>query len=274
MTGHLGIGATARRILKKYYHIRPYAMVRNFIARCVPCARKRQNPKSRIKNHRHTMLTHQASAPMEILYMDIFGPLPETGNHKKYILSVKEGFSKYCWFIPIENQESQTIAKKLEKYVFGYFGLCDVIVTDNQASLNSRTMKELYKKLNITRKPIVSYNPASNSVERVHSTLASIFRSLAPEYEGDNKWIDFVPAINLAVNSAKHRTTDFSPAFLFTGRSARLQRQLIFGEHEQEDRTREDHAVEVAERMKKVYKVVKENVAKHLEYRKKRIPRR
>ena len=78
-----------------------------------------------------------------------------------------------------------------------------------------------------------------------------------------------MPAINLAVNSAKHRTTDFSPAFLFTGRSARLQRQLIFGEHEQEDRTREDYAVEVAERMKKVYKVVKENVAKHLEYRKK-----
>ena len=62
--------------------------------------------------------------------------------------------------------ESQTIANNLEKYVFAFWGLFDKMISGNATVFTSELMEELCKKLNITKRTIVPYNPQSNSVER------------------------------------------------------------------------------------------------------------
>ena len=88
-------------------------------------------------------------------------------------------------------------------------------------------LTEVYKKLNITKRHTVPFNPNANQVERVHQVIAQIFRALGTD--GENKWKEFLPAVTLSVNSAIHRITKFSPMFLMTGRAGRLERQLLFG---------------------------------------------
>ena len=113
MAGHLGIGATAKRMLVKYYHPRPQALVTRFVAHCLECQRKRQHPRSKLKTHRNVMLTNQASYPMGALFVDFYGPLPQTEEGYRYILSAKDGFRKYCWLKPTKNMGAQTVAEKL-----------------------------------------------------------------------------------------------------------------------------------------------------------------
>ena len=55
--------------------------------------------------------------------------------------------------------------------------------------------------------------------------------------------------------------------YLFTGRPARLQRQILFGDLNQENTDGNQYAREMCERLKRSYKIVKENVSKELEYR-------
>ena len=70
---------------------------------------------------------------------------------------------------------------------------------------------------------IVPYNPNSNSVERIHRVFAQILRALGTE--NDDGWKKWIPAITLAINSTTHRTTQFSPLYLMTGRTAQLERR-------------------------------------------------
>ena len=46
---------------------------------------------------------------MEVLYMDIYGPLQTTDSGHSSILSIKDGFTRYTFFIATKNITSETI---------------------------------------------------------------------------------------------------------------------------------------------------------------------
>ena len=128
-------------------------------------------------------------------------------------------------------------------------------------------MEELCKALNITKRNIVPHNPQSNSAERVHRTMGQIFRTLTLGKEKD--WSTFIPAIILALNSAVHRTTGFSPMFLMHGHQPRLERTHVYGRSREESNDPQHYAIELEERLEIAFNIVKENVEKNLAFRSK-----
>ena len=110
------------------------------------------------------MLTNQASYPMGALFVDFYGALPQTEDGYRYILSAKDGFTRYCWFMPTKNMGAQTVAEELEHHIFTYWGLCETIVSDNHTTFTSTLLTEVYKKLNITKRHTVPFNPNANQV--------------------------------------------------------------------------------------------------------------
>ena len=111
--------------------------------------------------------------PFGLLYIDTLGPLPES-NGLKHILVCKDNFTRFVILAGLEDLQAKTIAQSLEENVFKLFGLPDQIVTDSYSTLNSSTMKDLCKLLNITKKNIIAYNPNANSAERCNRDILQI----------------------------------------------------------------------------------------------------
>ena len=262
--GHLGINATMKRLLNNFYHTRPTNITSKFIANCLECSRKRNTIGGNRKTQRNVMRSTQARYCMEIIYLDTFGPLHTTEDGYKYILTAKCGYSRYVWLLPMKNQNTDTILGEIERHIFAYFGLPDKIISDNYVSFTAEKMKDLCKKLNITFKQTTPYSPQSNSVEVTHRTMGQIFRAFEKQSKTD--WKKLVPAMNLAINSMVNRITKHSPMFLMLGRPPRLERNILYTYHtDDEDITK--RAMDRVEIMEKVFEEVNKNVETHLEYR-------
>ena len=155
------------------------------------------------------MQSNRTAYPLALIYLDYWGPLQLSAEGFKYVLTMKDNFTGYIWLEATKEQDTDAVARALEKNIFAHHGFPDMITTDNASVFNSKKMEELCKKLNITKRNIVPSNPQSNSAERAHKTMGQIFRTLAQGHE--QQWDKFIPSIVLALNSAVHRTTGFSP---------------------------------------------------------------
>ena len=55
---------------------------------------------------------------MQVIAIDIMGPLPESKQRNAYIVVIADYFTKWIETLPIHNQEATTEAKKLADEVF------------------------------------------------------------------------------------------------------------------------------------------------------------
>ena len=73
----------------------------------------------------------KAGYPNQKLYVDLIGPLPETWQNEKYILSVEDGFTRHANAYPLHNKEAATVARVLiDEYCCDY-GFPEAIHSDN-----------------------------------------------------------------------------------------------------------------------------------------------
>lgn len=111
----------------------------------------------------------QASYPLQVVYIDILGPLP-AGSRS--VLVVVDHFTKWAKAYGIINQKATTVARKLVDEIFCGFSPLEQLHSDQGRQFESDLMKEACKLLE-TKKPtlhrITPSAMASWSGSTVHS---------------------------------------------------------------------------------------------------------
>ena len=99
--------------------------------------------------------------------MDILGPLRTSLEGHRYLLTLKDVFSKWFEAIPLSNPTSKKVLRALQM-LYARFGHPLQVHTNNATYFLSQMMQEAFRRagIRLTFKP--TYNPQSNSVERVH----------------------------------------------------------------------------------------------------------
>lgn len=212
---HFGILKTVNRISLKYYWPRMAADVKYFIGKCQICL-----------GYKSTNLLPPGlmgdpklvQRPWQMIATDLLGPYPN--SYKKgytYLLVVSDFFSKYTRLFPLRKATGSNIALILENEIFLKFGVPDTIILDNGPQYISRDMKALADKFHIRHLFYnCRYHPQNNPVERVNKVLVAALGS----YVGSEHrtWANFLPEIELAINTAIHEVTGYTPFFLNFGR--------------------------------------------------------
>ena len=166
--------------------------------------------------------------PLQLVAVDIMGPLPETSNGNKYILVAEDYFTRWLEAWPIPNQETKTVAEKLLNEMFFRFSLPDQILSDQGRQFESALITELCNVLQIQKSRTTPYNPqADGLVERSNRTLLSMLSIVVDEHP--QTWESHLRAVCMAYNTSIQPTTGYSPFFLMFGRKARLPIDIMYG---------------------------------------------
>ena len=119
MGGHLGEEKTLQKLKDRFYRPGHWKSVQEWCHTCPACSQhKTPTPKNLAPLQSVTV-----SSPMQMVAIDILGPLPVTLAGNKFILVAADYFTKWIEAYAIPNQEATTVAHKLLDEMFCRFAL-------------------------------------------------------------------------------------------------------------------------------------------------------
>lgn len=160
------------------------------------------------------------SRPMQMLSIDLIGPLPRAYYGFKYILSMVDVFTKYVWLKAFKKIDAKAISEALESEVFFTFGIPNTVACDNASVFRSSHFSNFLNSYNVHAKYTPYYSPQSNPVERYNQNVVTCLSILV----GDNQrsWARLLPKVKLYLNSSINLATSYTPNFLMFGRELTL----------------------------------------------------
>ena len=219
--GHQGVNRTYNRIKSYHKWHKMYRDIKRYVKACETCQKNKVSKKTQIP----MAITTTSSYPFEKVFLDIVGPLSQTENFNKYLLTLQDDLSKFSIAIPIPDQEAQTVARAFVTNVICLYGVPKFVVTDQGSNFISSIFKETCSLLGIKKLQSTAYHPQTNgSVERSHRTLTEYLRCFINK-DLDN-WDTFMPYATFTFNSTPSTATNFTPYELLYGRKPDLPSSL------------------------------------------------
>jgi transposase InsO family protein len=216
-TAHQGVERTVEFIRKKYWWESLVSDVKEYIRKCEACAKRKTG--------------HKMTAPLgdrleareflDIVSLDIVGPLPITEKGNRYLLTFIDHFTRFCDAIPIARQDTETIAREFVMKIITQFGVPKKLLTDRGANFTSVLIQETCKLLKIQKLQTSSYHPQANGLcERMHKLLIDMLSHFVRK--DARNWDEYVPYAVMAYRAMPHCSTKYSPYYLVFGRDMRL----------------------------------------------------
>ena len=160
---------------------------------------------------------------MQVVAIDILGPLPESTAGNSYILVDGDYFTKWIEAYAIPNQDAVTVAQKLVDQMF-----CRFSPPDQGKQFESGVMQEVCKILVDQEVLDIPYLPQCDGlVERSNHTLLNMLADTTHSHPFD--WENQLPKVCMAYNTSVYASTGYTPFFFMFGRPARLHIDLVYG---------------------------------------------
>ncbi|GFW60485.1 hypothetical protein TNCV_943521 [Trichonephila clavipes] len=163
----------------------------------------------------------------ETLAIDLFGPLPESKDGKRWILIYEDCTTKWVELFALPNATAKECAITLIEEVLLRYGIPRRLISDNGTQFVSAVMQQICYLLNIHQSLIPVYHPQAIPVERKNRNLKPRLAILVQNKH--DCWLEKLPFIRFALNTAKCETTGQTAAFLNFGRELRTPSEVVNG---------------------------------------------
>jgi len=130
---------TLEFISRKYWWETLRCDVTKFIKECEDCAQRKTGNKVKALLAEALVATQF----LDVVSLDIVGPLPVTEQGNKYLLTFVDHFTRFCEAIPIERKDTETIAREFVGQIVTQFGIPRKLLTDRGANFTSALIKEI-----------------------------------------------------------------------------------------------------------------------------------
>ncbi|GFX45403.1 hypothetical protein TNCV_1026631 [Trichonephila clavipes] len=195
--------------------------ITDYVKNCPDCI------KYKVSNQKPSVLlqTPVPAQRFETLAIDLFGPLPESKDGKRWILIIEDYTTKWVELFALPSATAKECAITLIEDVLLRYGIPHRLISDNGTQFVSAVMQQICYLLNIHQSLIPVYPPQANSVERKNRDLKPRLAILVQDKH--DCWSEKLPFIRFALNTAKCETTGQTAAFLNFGRELRTPTEVV-----------------------------------------------
>lgn len=226
-SAHQGINKTLQLLKTECHFNNMKRLVKREINKCELCKRIKYDHLGNKPKYK----PHIAERPLDVVSIDIFGPLPMSRGKDK-LLVVLDNFSKFIKLYPIRKLSSKSMIARMKEFIKNY-GKMKTILSDNATIFTSREWYKYFEDTGIKVKHIPPYFPQGNPVERYNLEIAKYLR-LFSNYRHKH-WGFHIETIENILNNMPHSITRVPPVTALTGEKTVgiLKRELKFPDEEQ-----------------------------------------
>ena len=176
--------------------------------------------------------------------------------------------SKFGAFLSVVRQAAEiltTVPRALVDRVFAVFSPPKTVHSDQGPEFENKLVRELQSVFGFKKTRTLPYRPQGNSVlERVHSTMHNMLATLANP-SGDN-WVELLPFVELAHNTAYSKTLHETPHFLMFGRRATLPIDVVLGvPNNSASQSRQGYSRSTVDNLQFAYEIARRNLQERTE---------
>ena len=222
--GHSGLNRTIKYIWRWFWWPTLVDDVESFCKSCGRC-QTIKTPRQRTPGWLHTMPL--PARPWESIGMDFAGPFVEVGGFD-YVLLVICRMTGMVHLIPTwTDATARQIAALYVKEVVRLHGIPESIVSDRDTKFTSQFWNELSKILGQRLLMSTAYHPQTDgSSERAVQAMSQVLRSVINDCQ--TNWVEQLPLVEFAMNSADSESTGFAPFEANYGWMPRIIRGINF----------------------------------------------
>jgi hypothetical protein len=178
--GHMGITRTFDALRMRFFWPSMKREITGFLAGCAACQKKHTAE----KDQRGLLVSTVDGYPFARLSVDFVGPMGKLTSEFRYILTVRDTFTRWLEAIPLKDTTTPALIKALEREIFCRYGIPDVIHTDQGPQFTGGLFKEFTSRLGIKCTTTPAYNAKSNPVERAHQDIGRGLTAVLQDRDG------------------------------------------------------------------------------------------
>ena len=147
-------------------------------------------------------------------------------------MTVVDRATKMVHLIPCRKTTTAGEAARLYwQHVVRLHGVPRAIHTDRGAQFIGRWWREIWALLGTKLKFGTAYHPQSQGqVERMNAIVSQTLRCLMSDVPDLTRWTEYLPTVEMVINSLPNRSTGYNPFFLMYGYHPVLPVELLKGD--------------------------------------------
>ena len=171
IAGHPRQTRLHRRLKRSYYWPHMAADISATARQCTPCAKNRL----RLIRKASEMKLFPATAPLDLVAIDILGPLPRSARGYIFMLVVSDRFTKLTQVVSLKRITAFDVAIAFVEHWLFKYGAPTTLLSDNRSQFVTHFFRRVCNILQVHNIFTTTYHPQTNvQVERFNRTLAAI----------------------------------------------------------------------------------------------------
>lgn len=224
--GHFGFEKTLSRVQAIYWFPKMRRFVKKYVRACLECAHHK-TPGGSKAGVLHPI--PKVSVPFHTIHADHLGPFNKSKRRNTYILVLVDAFTKYVNLTAVPNTKSSTSVRVFKEH-FSYFGTPSRLITDQGTSFTGKKFQTFIKACGVTHVFNAVATPRANGqVERYDRTILAALGAMTHD-KPKGSWDDYLPDVQLGINTTVHKTTNKTPTELLFGRQVLNPSQGLIGD--------------------------------------------
>ena len=173
---------TLERVRERFYWYGQQHDVEDWCRQCEKCSRR----KSPQQTGRSPLVSSCPGYPFKRIALDIMGPLPTTESGNKYILVVRDYFTKWKEAFPLPNKEAKTVAEKLVNEVISRYRAPECIHSDQGWNFEAHLFQEMCRLFDMDKTRITPYHPTIDGmIEQMNRTIQDMLAKYMLDHQRD-----------------------------------------------------------------------------------------
>jgi transposase InsO family protein len=214
--GHYVIERTYHRIQQRYY----WPGIRRYIADYLKTCHECQRYKPHNLKPAGLLQTPVLQQRMEVIAIDLFGPLPPASTGERWILIIEDYATRWIELFALVDATADRCAWTFVNEVCLRYGIPRKLISDNGTQFISAIMQKICFCLGISQAFTPVYHPEANPVERRNRDLKTQL-AIQIRDKPHSDWPRQLSSIRFAMNTARSQSTGKTPAFLLFGSEIR-----------------------------------------------------
>ena len=152
--GHLGHWKTMHRIKEAYVWKSMRKDVRTQLRNCVICLTHNRHPQREGVGESPT-----ASYPCQIISMELIGPLMESPNGSRYILTIIDFCTGWAEAFPLPNKTNECVWTAFANGFIARHGVPEIVLTDCGAEFTAFAFEKYLQQIGIEHRTTTPFHP-------------------------------------------------------------------------------------------------------------------